>query len=79
MLHPYAAHRAGPMTGGNAKVHEVMVYDSEHRIAEHTGLDLQNGHLDARFDVSGNPQTNQGINITLGVSFADNAPDGRST
>ena len=65
-------------TRANAKVHEVIVYDGELRIAEHTGLDLRENHLDARFDVPGNPQAGQGINITLGVSFADTAPDVRS-
>ena len=65
-------------TRANAKVHEVIVYDGERRIAEHTGLDLQDDHLDARFDVPGNPPAGQGINITLGMSFADRATDVRS-
>ena len=65
-------------TRANATVNEVIVYDGERRIAEHTGLDLQDDHLDARFDVPGNPAAGQGINITLGVSFADSAPDVRS-
>ena len=65
-------------TRANAKVHEVSVYDGERRIAEHTDLDLRDNHLDARFEVPGHPEAGQGINITLGVSFADNAPDVRS-
>ena len=62
----------------NAKVHEVIVYDGDQRIAEHSGLDLRDDHLDARFDVPGNPEAGRGINITLGVSFAASAPDARS-
>jgi hypothetical protein len=65
-------------TRDRATVHEVIVYDGEKRIAEHTGLGLQGDHLEARFDVPGNPEAGQGINITLGVSFADSSPDVRS-
>ena len=65
-------------TRDRATVHEVIVYDGEKRIAEHTGLALQGDHLDARFEVPGNPQVGRGINITLGVSFSDSAPDVRS-
>ena len=62
----------------NAKVHEVIVYDGDLRIAEHTGLDLQDNQLEARFDFPDNPQVGRGINITLGVSFSDSAPNVRS-
>ena len=65
-------------TRDRATVHEVIIYDGDKRIAEHTGLGLQGDHLDARFDVPGNPEAGRGINITLGVSFADSAPDVRS-
>jgi hypothetical protein len=65
-------------TRPQAKVHEVIVYDGEKRIAEHMNLDLQGDHLDARFEVPGNPEVNQGINITLGVVFGNNAPDVRA-
>jgi hypothetical protein len=65
-------------TRANATVHEVIVYDGDKRIAEHTGLNLQNDHLDARFDVPNTPFAGQGINITLGVSFANKAADARS-
>ena len=65
-------------TRANAMVHEVIVYDGEQRIAEHTSLDIQGDNLDFRFDVPDKPQVARGINITLGISFADSAPDARS-
>ena len=65
-------------TRGSATVHEVIVYDGEKRIAEHTDLNLQDDHLDARFDVPGSPEVNQGINITVGVLFGTKVPDVRS-
>ncbi len=65
-------------TRGSATVHEVIVYDGDKRIAEHMDLNLKDDHLDARFDVPGSPEVNQGINITVGVMFGTNAPDVRS-
>ena len=65
-------------TRDHASVHEVIVYDGESRIAEHMDLDLRGDHLDARFDVPGNPEIKKGINVTLGVRFDDDAPDVRS-
>ncbi len=65
-------------TRGSATVHEVIVYDGDKRIAEHMDLNLKDDHLDARFDVPGSPEVNQGINITVGVIFGTNAPDVRS-
>ena len=65
-------------TRGSATVHEVIVYDGDKRIAEHMDLNLKDDHLDARFDVPGSPEVNQGINITVGVQFGTNAPDVRS-
>ena len=65
-------------TRANATVHEVIVYDGESRIAEHTDLNLKDNHLDARFDVPGSPEVNQGINVTVGVQFTENAADVRS-
>ena len=65
-------------TRSHAKVHEVIVYDGERRIAEHMDLNLDGDHLDARFEVPGTPEVNQGINITVGVQFGANAPDMRS-
>ena len=41
-------------------------------------LNLKDDHLDARFDVPGSPEVNQGINITVGVLFGTKAPDVRS-
>ena len=65
-------------TRANAVVNEVIVYDGEKRIAEHMDLNLREDHLDARFDVPGTPVVNQGINITVGVTFDNNAPDVRA-
>ena len=65
-------------TRASATVHEVIVYDGDKRIAEHMDLNLTDDHLDARFDVPGSPEVNQGINITVGVLFGTEAPDVRS-
>ena len=65
-------------TRASATVHEVIVYDGDKRIAEHMDLNLKDDHLDARFDVPGSPEVNQGINITVGVMFGTHAPDVRS-
>ncbi len=65
-------------TRDHASVHEVIVYDGESRIAEHMDLDLRGDHLDAIFEVPGNPEIGKGINITLGVRFDEAAPDVRS-
>ena len=65
-------------TRGKATVHEVIVYDGEKRIAEHMDLNLEDDHLEARFDVPDSPEVNQGINITLGVLFGTKLPDTRS-
>ncbi|HEU0022184.1 MAG TPA: DUF6623 family protein [Dehalococcoidia bacterium] len=65
-------------TRPKATVHEVIVYDGEKRIAEHMDINLKGDHLEARFEVPGNPVVNQGINITLGVLFDQNAPDVRA-
>ena len=60
-------------TRSKATVHEVIVYDGEKRIAEHMDINLKGDHLDARFEVPGSPEVNQGINITVGVLFDTNA------
>ena len=65
-------------TRANATVNEVIVYDGDKRIAEHLDINLTDEHLDARFDVPGNPEVNYGINITLGVTFGSKATDVRS-
>ena len=65
-------------TKERATVHEVIIYDGDKRIAEHTDLRLQGDHLEARFEVPDNPKAGRGINITLGVSFSDHSPDARS-
>ena len=65
-------------TRPKATVHEVIVYDGEKRIAEHMDINLTGDHLDARFEVPGSPELNQGINITVGVLFGNNAPDVRA-
>ena len=62
----------------NARVHEVIVYDGDRRIAEHTDLDLRGDHLEERFAVPGAPEAVRGISVTLGLAFDDNAPDVRS-
>ncbi len=65
-------------TRSHATVHEVIVYDGEKRIAEHVDLGRQGDNLDARFDIPGTPEVQRGLNVTVGVSFAEGAPDTRS-
>lgn len=65
-------------TRPKATVHEVIVYDGEKRIAEHMDINLKGDHLEARFDIPGSPEVNQGINITVGVLFDRHASDVRS-
>ncbi len=61
-----------------ATVHEVIVYDGEKCIAEHMDLGLQGDNLDARFEIPEAPEVQQGLNVTVGVTFAAGAPDTRS-
>lgn len=61
-----------------AVVHEVILYDGEKRIAEHTDLGLQGDHLAARFAVPGTPEAQQGLNVTIGVTFPPGAPEVRA-
>ena len=65
-------------TRPHATVHEVIVYDGEKRIAEHMDLGLQGDNLDARFEIPGVPEVQKGLNVTVGVTFGNNAPDTRS-
>ena len=65
-------------TRPHASVHEIVVYDGENRIAEHEGLNLHGDHLDARFNVPGNPEAQRGINIAIGIMFDDDAPNVRA-
>jgi hypothetical protein len=65
-------------TRPKATVHEVIVYDGEKRIAEHMDINLKGDHLDARFEIPGSPEVNQGINVTIGVLFDTNASDVRA-
>ena len=53
-------------TRDNATVHEVIVYDGEKRIAEHTDLNLQNDQLGARFDVPETPLAGAGDQYHFG-------------
>ncbi len=59
-------------------MNEVIVYDGEKRIAEHMDINLKGDHLDGRFEIPGTPEVNQGLNITLGVTFEPGAPDTRA-
>ena len=65
-------------TRSHATVNEIIVYDGEKRIAEHMDIDLKGDHLDGKFDIPGNPEINFGLNITVGVTFDEGAPDTRS-
>ncbi len=65
-------------TRSHATVHEVIVYDGEKRIAEHMDLGMQGSHPDARFAIPDIPEVARGLNVTVGVTFADRAPDTRS-
>ena len=65
-------------TRPHATVHEVIVYDGEKRIAEHMDLGMQGDNLEARFEIPGTPEVQKGLNVTVGVTFADGSPDTRS-
>ena len=65
-------------TRSHATVHEVIVYDGEERIAEHMDMNLKGDHLDGRFEIPGTPEVNLGLNITVGMSFDQEAPDSRA-
>ncbi len=65
-------------TRSHATLNEVIVYDGEKRIAEHMDINLKGDHLDGRFEIPGTPEVNQGLNITLGVTFEPGAPDTRA-
>ena len=65
-------------TRDHATVNEVIVYDGEKRIAEHMDINLKGDHLDGRFEIPGTPEVNQGLNIVVGVTFEQGAPDMRS-
>ena len=41
-------------------------------------IDLQGDHLNGKFDIPGNPEITFGLNITVGVTFDQGAPDTRS-
>ena len=62
----------------HANVEEVLVYDGEKIIAEHLGLGLKGDHLDGRFDIPDTPEVSRGINVVVGVTFDQGAPDIRS-
>ncbi len=65
-------------TRSHATVNEVIVYDGEKRIAEHMDINLKGDHLDGRFEIPDTPEVDKGLNITLGVTFDQNAPDTRA-
>ena len=54
------------------------MYDRGEGVAEDRGQNLKGNHLGSRVDVPGAPEVNQGINITVGVQFSEDAPDVRS-
>ena len=56
-------------------MNEVIVYDGEKRIAEHMDINLKGNHLDGRFEIPDMPEVDKGLNITVGVTFDQNAPN----
>ena len=65
-------------TRSHATVNEVIVYDGEKRIAEHMDINLKGDHLEGRFEIPGTPEVNLGLNVTVGVTFDQGAPDSRA-
>ena len=65
-------------TRSHSTVNEVIVYDGEKRIAEHMDINMKGDNLGGRFEIPGTPEVNQGLNITVGVTFDNGAPDMRS-
>jgi hypothetical protein len=62
----------------HANVAEVLVYDGEKIIAEHLGMAIKGDNLDASFEIPGTPEVDRGINVVVGVTFDEGAPDIRS-
>jgi hypothetical protein len=62
----------------HANVAEVLVYDGEKIIAEHLGMAIKGDNLDASFEIPGTPEVDRGINVVVGVTFDQGAPDIRS-
>jgi len=62
-------------TRSHATVNEVIVYDGEKRIAEHMDINLKGDHLDGRFEIPNTPEVDKGLNITVGMTFDQNAPN----
>ena len=61
-------------TRSHATLNEVIVYDGEKRIAEHMDINLKGDHLDGRFEIPDTPEVDKGLNVTLGMTFEQNAP-----
>ena len=62
----------------HANVAEVLVYDGEKIIAEHLGMAIKGDNLDASFEIPGTPEVDRGINVVVGVTFDQGAPDVRA-
>lgn len=61
-------------TGPGTSVHAVHIYDGEHKIAAHDGLNLSSKQFSwPRFDVPTHPPIKWGLGISIGVKFGDDA------
>jgi peptidoglycan hydrolase-like protein with peptidoglycan-binding domain len=65
------------VTGAQAVVRDVHIYDGEVRIAAHDGVNLSGNHGLERFGVANTPEVRWGVGISVGVTFTGGSADDR--
>ena len=60
-------------------INEILAYDGEKIIFQHTNLQLQGANLETEFNVPNHPILEKGLNIALGLQFKSDPPNMRDT